>query len=282
MNRIPVLSLLLIGLVVPLHAQKATVGRVGSAGGEVSPVPATSPITESRGTTILYEPNDIVRLRTKVRYTTLIVLPAHERILDFVCGDKEFWAVGGSENIAYVKPAKPGIQTNLNLITASGAIYSFLLEEASGSETHLDLKIFITSETAMAEVAAAGPRFVSVDQVEDFRQQVQLAKEETRQVQESAQAAIDRGIDQFVLRLRFPYRFDSDTKPFFVRAMYTDGTLTFIQAQPEELPALYELQDGKSNLVPFRFENGMYVVGKVLDQGYLAIGKQRLLFRREN
>ena len=32
----------------------------------------------------------IVPVHTKVRFTTLIVLPETERILDFVCGDKDF------------------------------------------------------------------------------------------------------------------------------------------------------------------------------------------------
>ena len=44
----------------------------------------------------------------RLRFTTLIVLPKAEQILDFVCGDKEFWVVNGAQNFAYVKPAKAG------------------------------------------------------------------------------------------------------------------------------------------------------------------------------
>ena len=40
-------------------------------------------------------------------------------------------------------------------------------------------------------------------------------------------------------------------------------------------------KDGKPNLISFEFKNGMYVVNKVLEDGYLSIGKQRLDFRRE-
>ena len=71
----------------------------------------------------------MLRLNAKLRYTTLIVLPKNEQILDFTCGDKEFWIVNGTQNFAYVKPA-PKAQTNLNLITASGNVYSLVTTES--------------------------------------------------------------------------------------------------------------------------------------------------------
>ena len=74
-------------------------------------------------------------VQAKLRFTTLIILPEGERILDFVCGDKDFWIVSGADNLAYVKPAKAGASTNLNLITASGRVYSFLLTEGAASRT---------------------------------------------------------------------------------------------------------------------------------------------------
>jgi type IV secretory pathway VirB9-like protein len=79
---------------------------------------------------VRYDDNAVVPLYAHVRFTTMIVLPRDERILDFVCGDKEFWIVNGNENLAYIKPAKAGAQSNLNLITASGNVL-FLLTEIS-------------------------------------------------------------------------------------------------------------------------------------------------------
>src|SRR5436309_2649650 len=97
-----------------------------------APAPRISqagPVTdiEPRVKVVDYGEKDIVHVNTKLRYTTLIVLPKEERILDFTCGDKEFWVVNGTENFAFVKPAKAGALTNLNLITAAGRIYSFVL-----------------------------------------------------------------------------------------------------------------------------------------------------------
>src|SRR3989304_1135777 len=69
----------------------------------------------------------LVPLQTRLRYTTMIVLPDGEEILDVICGDKDFWVISATHNIAHVKPAKEGASTNLNLVAASGTVYSFLL-----------------------------------------------------------------------------------------------------------------------------------------------------------
>ena len=84
----------------------------------------------------------LVPLQTRLRYTTMIVLPDGEEILDVICGDKDFWVISATHNIAHVKPAKEGATTNLNLVAASGAVYSFLLTEKSGA-TLPDLKVYV-------------------------------------------------------------------------------------------------------------------------------------------
>src|SRR6516162_7890017 len=39
---------------------------------------------------VKYGPNDIVTVKAKLRFSTLIILPAKEEILDFTTGDKRF------------------------------------------------------------------------------------------------------------------------------------------------------------------------------------------------
>jgi type IV secretion system protein VirB9 len=232
---------------------------------------------------IPYGERDVAHIRTKVRYSTLIVLPTSEVILDFVVGDKDLWVIEGNQNLAYVKPAKEGSQTNLNLITAGGNVYSFVLTEiSSAAAVQPDLKVYIVAKDASMQEAASAPRrFVAAQELEDLRQQAQQAKEETRQVQESSLAAIEEGINRFVTNVRFAYSFAAGKKPFYVRAMYHDDSFTYIQARPEETPTLYEIKDGKPNLVNFDYRNGVYVVHKILDRGYLVVGKHKLAFKRE-
>jgi SpoU rRNA methylase family enzyme len=125
----------------------------------------------------------LIQLHTKLRYTTMVVLPDDEEILDVVCGDKDFWVISASQNIAHVKPAKEGAATNLNLVTASGTVYSFLLAEEHATQP--DLKVYVTAD----EVAARGkPKYYSAGQVTalqseltDTRAAVQLARHESDQ-----------------------------------------------------------------------------------------------------
>jgi len=234
-----------------------------------------------------YGERDVLRLNTKLRYTTLIVLPKNEQILDFTCGDKEFWIVNGTQNFAYVKPARPKAQTNLNLITASGNIYSFILTEISGtSGVEPDLKVFVAlKEDAMTSAMNGSPRFVSANEIEDYRRQVELAKEESREGRRAAEQTIAREVDryrsEYPVALRFTYQFERDKKPFSVSAIYHDDKFTYIHANAVEAPALYELKDGKANLINFELRHGTYVVPKILDSGYLAIGKARMSFTRQ-
>jgi type IV secretory pathway VirB9-like protein len=247
------------------------------------PAPASSISDVQPGAKVVhYGERDVIKVNAKVRYTTLLILPKNEQILDFACGDKEFWVVNGNQNFAYVKPAKTGAMTNLNLVTASGNIYTFSLSEVSdvpGAEP--DLKVFVEpKEESMITASQAAPRFVPSSEVDNYRRQVELAKEEARRAKEVAEEEVDTQIAQYLSSVRFAYRFALDKKPFNVRAIYHDGKFTYIQARPDETPTLYEVKDGQANLINFEYRNGMYVVDKVIDRGYLAIGKQRLLFIR--
>ena len=138
----------------------------------------------------------------------------------------------------------------------------------------------------MTSALNGSPKFASAAQVEDYRQQIEMAKEETRQTKNTAQSAIDREVTKFrsdyPTGLKFVYHFEHGKKPFLVDTIYHDDKFTYIRANPQETPALYEIKDGKPNLINFEYRNGTYIVGKILDSGYLTIGKARMNFiRRE-
>ena len=63
--------------------------------------------------TVKYAQSDIVEVHAKLRFSTVIVLPADEDILDFTTGDKDYWIINGSHNLCYLLPAAasfpPGI-----------------------------------------------------------------------------------------------------------------------------------------------------------------------------
>src|SRR5438067_1113750 len=105
---------------------------------------SAAPAPDGGGTrTVQYSEQDVVRIQARLRFTTLIVLPKSDQILDVVCGDKEFWPVSGNLNVAYIKPAKARASTDLHLVTAAGNIYSFVLTEVSDrGDSEPDLKVF--------------------------------------------------------------------------------------------------------------------------------------------
>src|SRR6202040_3283063 len=95
--------------------------------------------------TVQYHSQDIIPIRAKLKYTTLIELPTTEKIMEAATGDKDFWIVDVVGKFCFVHPAKQGINSNLNLITDKGNIYSFTLQEISGSTPAAspDLKVIV-------------------------------------------------------------------------------------------------------------------------------------------
>src|SRR5229473_6598434 len=114
----------------------------------------------------------MIPLQTRLRYTTMIVLPEDEEILDVICGDKDFWVISATHNIAHVKPAKENATTNLNLVTGNGTVYSFLLNEKNGSGTP-DLKVYVNADP---NAPRAKPKYYSAAQVEELQSELTQAR----------------------------------------------------------------------------------------------------------
>lgn len=214
----------------------------------------------------------LIALQTRLRYTTMIVLPDGEEILDVICGDRDFWVISATQNIAHVKPAKEGAATNLNLVTTSGSVYSFLLSEKNGSP---DLKVYVNGDEG---APTAKRKYYSAAQVEGLEAELRATRAAVEAAGRRADESIAAYRQEYPTRLQFSYGTLKYEKPFLVRSIWHDGQFTYIKADASELPALYEVQDGKPSLVNFQVHQGTYVVPKVLDEGYLSLGKARFTF----
>src|ERR1700722_18821890 len=130
-----------------------------TAGLALALVSADAAAQDASARTVEYHSQDIVPIHAKLKYTTLIELPATEKIMEAATGDKEFWIVDVVGNFCFVHPAKQGINSNLNLITDKGNIYSFTLQDITGStpSTSPDLKVIVEPADRSAVVAASGP-----------------------------------------------------------------------------------------------------------------------------
>jgi len=217
----------------------------------------------------------LITLQTRLRYTTMIVLPDSEDILDIICGDRDFWVISATQNIAHVKPAKAGAATNLNLVTASGAIYSFLLNEGGDPKAAPDLKVYVAGD---ATATSGRPRYFSATHVEALEARLAEAQAAIRSAEQQAEEATAEYRQAYPAKLAFAYGAAKYERPFFVRAMWHDGQFTYVKSDARELPALYEMKDGKPAVVNFQVREGTFVVPKVLERGYLALGDQRFSF----
>src|SRR5215813_10773637 len=131
--------------------------------------------------TVKYSQQDIVSVRAKLRFSTLIVLPQNEEILDYATGDKEFWIINGAHNLCYVHPAQAGIRSDLHLITSTGRVYSFLLSEVSNDPSaEPDLKLFIEPKEESSIADSTGlQNYVRASEAEALKKELEALRAQT-------------------------------------------------------------------------------------------------------
>ena len=240
-------------------------------------------------------PDRIIRVRTRVRHTTVIQLPGRENILDFVVGDSEYWHLTGAANLAFLKPISEGVNTNVALVCESGRIYSFLVSEQPG-QPHLVVRIVGAAENdPRISPTVHQPAFVARDQVAAYQQMAEQARQtavtaqaEAEQqivaVRQQAEVEIDSFRAVYPTRIKFPCRLADKARkwPFLVQGMWHDGQFTYLRSNAQESPALYEIKDGKPALVAYDLtEDGLYVARHLLGDGWLQIGKEKAQWKVE-
>jgi type IV secretory pathway VirB9-like protein len=165
----------------------------------------------------------------------MVVLPEGEDILDVICGDKDFWVISASHNIAHIKPAKEGAATNLNLVTSSGSVYSFLLSEKNGTGLP-DLKVYVMEDGVGTSSGAGKPKYYSAAQMQGLQAELSELRAALEAAQRHATEAIAAHQQEYPSRLQFTYATPKYEKPFLVRAIWHDGQFTYIRADTTELP----------------------------------------------
>ena len=231
-------------------------------------------LAQDSARTVQYHSQDIVAIRAKVKYTTLIELPTTEKIMEAATGDKEFWIVDVVGNFCFVHPAKPGISSNLNLITDKGNVYSFTLQDISALSITPDLKVIVEPADRSAIVAASGPaQFVPAAQLEDSRQQFASLQSHVAQ-------AVDEYKSAYLTQLKFDYFYKANEAPFNIQSIYHDDRFTYIKTNAPEKFSVYEMKDGRPNVVTYDLREGTYIIPKVMDAGFVELGKKRMGFTR--
>jgi type IV secretion system protein VirB9 len=229
-------------------------------------------------------------IRTGLLQSTLIVLPPEEKVATLFGGDIVGWVFDGghvASRFVSIKPKTANASTDVHIVSDHGNDYTFQLKEiSSDADPHFDSKVFVSPGDKQAkENLIQLPVFVPAAEVQEKIERLQKEAEAARAAEAAGRKAVETEAEQYRShypgRLHFDYVWDRQTgNKLGLQQIWRDDKFTYLRGQFQETPALYELKDGKGSLINWDFDAGLYTVPKTVYQGYLAIGKQRMDFRR--
>ncbi|MGA3133987.1 MAG: TrbG/VirB9 family P-type conjugative transfer protein [Terracidiphilus sp.] len=227
-------------------------------------------------------------IRAGLLQSTLIVLPAEEKVANVFAGDTVDWVFDGghvASRFISVKPKTANGSTDIHIVSDHGNEYTLELREVSAEDdTHYDSKVLIEpGDKAAKDRLTQLPVFVPAADLDKAKQDAAAAQAAQAATLKAEQSKEETYRSQYPGSLHFDYVWDEKKgKELGLQQIWHDDKFTYLRGQFQETPALYEVKDKKPSLINFDFANGLYTVPKELDNGYLTIGKQRVDFHRTN
>jgi len=225
-------------------------------------------------------------VRAGLLQSTLILLPAEEKVANVFAGDTVDWVFDGghvASRFISIKPKIANTSTDVHIVSDRGNEYTLQLREVSEDEDpHFDSKVFVAPGDKVAKDRLVElPVFVPAAELDKVKQEAAAAQAAQAATLRAEQTKEESYQSQYPGTLHFDYTWDkSKGKTLGLQQIWRDNKFTYLRGQFQETPALYELKDKKASLINFDFSNGLYTVPKELDSGYLAIGKQKVDFHR--
>jgi type IV secretory pathway VirB9-like protein len=258
---------------------------VAYAAGPSTPAPKQLAPSAPR-TVVVSETDTPPVIRAGLLQSTLILLPAEEKVANVFAGDTVDWVFDGghvASRFISIKPKVANSTTDVHIVSDHGNEYTLQLREVSGDEDpHFDSKVFITpGDQAAKDRLAQMPVFVPAAELDRVKQEEAAAKAAAEAAQKAEETKAEQYRGQYPGTLHFDYTWDqAKGKALGLEQIWRDDKFTYLRGQFQETPALYEVKDKKPSLINFDFNAGLYTVPKELDDGYLAIGKQKVEFHR--
>jgi len=273
--------------VKPLIPIIVTLGFAFTAASAAHAQPAPKQLEPSASRTVVVSATAAPPVvRTALLQSTLIVLPPQEKVANVFAGDTVDWVFDGghvASRFISIKPKVAGSETDVHIISDHGNEYTLELEEVSGDgDPRFDSKVFLQpGDKAAKEKLMELPVFVPASELDQAKQQIAAAKGAEAATLKAERTKEEEYRSQYPGTLRFNFTWDkSKGDAIGLRQIWHDDKFTYLRGEFQETPALYEVKDGKPSLINFDFSNGLYTVPKELDNGYLAIGKQKVEFHR--
>jgi type IV secretory pathway VirB9-like protein len=225
-------------------------------------------------------------IRAGLLQSTLILLPAEEKIATVFGGDTVDWVFDAghvASRFISVKPKLANTTTDIHIVSDHGNEYTLQLQEISNdADVHFDSKIFIVpGDKAAKDRLTDLPVFVPAAELEKAKQEAAAAKAAQSAELKTEETKAETYRSQYPGSLHFDFTWDEKKgKELGLQQIWHDDKFTYLRGQFQETPVLYETKDGKGSLINFDYNAGLYTVPKELDNGYLAIGKKRVDFHR--
>ena len=201
---------------------------------------------DPRVTTVVYQPNNVVRVYATYGISTMIIFDEDERFETVALGDSDSWDVVPADkgNILFVKPKAKQVATNMNIVTTKRIYYLELNDYAPEDGKKIFGIRFIYPEKDLnaslrkeAEARAANPNIA--------------------------------GIDKANVNIDYSFSGDGGLKPLMV---FDDGNKTFFKFGPK-VPAIFAVNsDFSETLRNFRREGDYIVVDGTATQYTLRDG----------
>jgi type IV secretion system protein VirB9 len=226
------------------------------------------------------------RIRAGLLQSTLIVLPAEEKVASVFAGDTVAWVFDGghvASRFVSVKPKVANGSTDIHIVSDHGNEYTLQLTEVSNdADPHFDSKVFINPGDQVGKDRLAQlPVFVPIAELDKAKQESAAANAAQAAEIKAEQSKTEQFRSAYPGSLHFDYAWDEKKgKRLGLQQVWRDDKFTYLRGAFQETPALYELKDGKGSLINFDFNAGLFTVPKQLEHGYLAIGKQKVEFYR--
>ena len=225
-------------------------------------------------------------VRAALLQSTLILLPAEEKVATVFGGDTVDWVFDGghvASRFISVKPKVANGTTDVHIISDHGNEYTLELQEISADpDSHFDSKVFIVpGDKAGKDRLAELPVFVPAAELDKAKQEAVAARAAATAELKAEDTKAEEYRSQYPGSLHFDYTWDQKKgRELGLEQVWRDDKFTYLRGYFQETPALYEVKDGKGSLINFDFSNGLYTVPKEVDNGYLAIGKKKVEFHR--
>jgi type IV secretion system protein VirB9 len=233
---------------IPRILLSVTLTVIGSLSPAFAAQTPASGRLDPRVTSVVYQPNNVVRVFATYGISTMIIFDEDEKFETVALGDTESWDVVPTDkgNILFVKPTARQVTTNMNVVTTKRIYYLELNDYAPEDNK----KVF-------------GIRFVYPEK--DLNASLRKEAE--------ARAAYPNmaGIDKANVNIDYSFSGDGTLKPTMV---FDDGKKTFFKFGAT-VPAIFAVNaDLSETLRNFRREGEYIVVDGTATQYTLRSGNQ--------